>query len=94
MRRGERLLGDGLEVINGDRQDQYGSPEDSFMVIAHRWTDYLRIRYGLKGDLSSADVAFMMADLKMARQMNQNKRDNLVDAVGYLGILDDLEEGK
>jgi hypothetical protein len=29
----------------------------------------------------------MMVLFKMARQQNQHKNDNLVDAAGYLGIL-------
>ena len=40
--------------------------------------------------LDAADVAFMMSDFKMARQCHQHKEDNLVDAVGYLGMTYDL----
>jgi hypothetical protein len=43
--------------------------------------------------LGAKDVALMMVDFKLARQCGSPKRDNLVDLVGYAGILDDLEEG-
>ena len=36
----------------------------------------------------------MMADFKMARECNQHKPDNIVDATGYLGINFDLKQSK
>lgn len=94
MTRGERLFKDAAVVINGGRQNQYGGPEDSFGLIAQRWTQFLTVRYEANIRLSARDVALMMADLKIARELNQAKRDNLVDAAGYLGIYDDLVHGK
>jgi len=88
--RGECLFNDAKRVINGERQDQYGNPEDAFPDIAARWNQYLRQRLKINADLDAADVTFMLADFKMARECHQRKRDNLVDAVGYLGITDDL----
>jgi hypothetical protein len=92
LKRGERLMEDAIQVINGDRQDQYGNPEDSFRDIAVRWEQYLKARgkllYG--EHINADDVAFMMADLKMARECHQSKRDNRIDQVGYMGILDDM----
>ena len=35
----------------------------------------------------------MMADFKMARECNQHKPDNIVDATGYLGINYDMKTG-
>lgn len=89
-RRGEALFTEASATINGARQDQYGNPEDSFALIAERWSQYLEGKYRFSNELTSDDVAFMMADLKMARECTQHKRDNLVDAVGYLGIRDDM----
>jgi len=78
--RGE-ILQQAIEVINGERQDQYGSPEDSFRLIGDYWSLYLG------KSITKEDVAHMMVLFKMARQQNQHKNDNLVDAAGYLGIL-------
>lgn len=30
-----------LDIINGERQDAYGNPEQSFGVIAKFWTTYI-----------------------------------------------------
>jgi len=92
-RRGETLFADAAKAINGDRQTAYGDPEDSFENISIRWSQYLCGKKYIAGRvrLTAADVAFMMADFKMARECGQGKRDNLVDAAGYLGILDDFK---
>lgn len=87
------ILDEAKTIINGEHQDQYGSPEDSFRLIGEYWTTYLS---GLAPELppvnvTAKDVAVMMVLFKLARQANQHKRDNLVDAAGYLGILGDME---
>lgn len=93
-----RVLLDAHTVINGERQDVYGAPEDSFKLIAQYWSTYL----GSKGHalidgrdiINADDVALMMTLLKVAREANQHKRDNIVDAAGYLGIYGTMQEGK
>ena len=92
MKRGERIYTDASNTINGERQDMYGAPEDSFNTIGLLWSIYLESRHDVILDINPEDVAFMMVQYKMAREMNQHKRDNLVDMVGYLGILDDIRE--
>lgn len=82
------ILDEAKAIINGERQDQYGSPEDSFSLIAEYWETYIDGRNPKRID--AKDVAIMMVLFKIARQSNQHKRDNLVDAAGYLGILGDL----
>lgn len=106
------VLHDAHSVINGERQDQYGAPEDSFGLIAERWNqhvqralvDALRGYFGGDDVVSVAElldvtrgsllrprhVALMMADMKLARELNGHKRDNLVDLAGYTGIAADL----
>ena len=83
------ILDEAKEVINGERQNHYGDPEDSFALIAEYWSIYL------DRHLSPQDVAMMMVLFKLARESHQHKRDNLVDAAGYLGILGDMcEDGQ
>ena len=73
------------EVINGQRQDQYGNPEDSFSTIADLWSVWL----GYK--ISAHDVAMMMALLKIAREKHgAGSEDNPVDACGYLALAADM----
>ena len=89
MKRGESLFTDASTIINGERQDMYGAPEDSFSLIAKLWSMYWQRQE--ENRFHAKDVAMFMMLYKIARQMNQNKRDNLVDIAGYLGILDDME---
>ena len=93
MERGKALFDAAGNIINGERQIQYGDPEDSFTWIAQRWNQYLKGRYGATFELNAEDTTFMMADFKMARECNQRKPDNVVDAVGYLGINYDMTQG-
>lgn len=83
------VLDEARKTINGDRQDAYGNPEDSFSRIAELWTAYLD-KY-----VSPQDVAIMMALLKIARQKaGKGKRDNFVDMCGYAALAADMAEGE
>jgi hypothetical protein len=97
IKRGSVLL-DAHTVINGERQDVYGSPEDSFALIAKYWNVYLDPKlvdseYD-SGGITAQDVAMMMVLFKIAREANQHKRDSVTDACGYLGIYEDMESAK
>ena len=94
-KRGNVLL-EAHDIINGERQQQYGSPEDSHAVIAALWNGYLHAdaisrEVGRYSTLTALDVAHMMVLFKLAREMNgAGKRDNYRDAAGYLAIASDI----
>ena len=93
------VLGEAKRVINGERKDKYGKPEFSFYDITALWNWFLSERGLLDEEhqydgLDRSDVAMMMVLLKLAREANKHSHDNIVDACGYLGIYDDLKEGK
>ena len=73
------LLDLARQTVCTDRQDAHGDPEDSFGTIANLWSAYLgHVR------LSPADVAAMMALLKIARiRGNPRHADSWVDLAGY-----------
>ena len=78
-----------VEIITGERQDQYGNPEDSFELIGDYWTTYLN---SLQKDLpiNAKDVVHMMILFKLARcSGQQEKRDNYIDMCGYASIVAD-----
>lgn len=78
-----------LDVINGERQQQYGNPEDSFSEIFALWNWWLGCR--LNVPLTAQDVAMMMCLMKQAREKNgAGKTDNIADACGYLGLYEDM----
>lgn len=66
-------------IVTGDREKQYGSPEDNFDVIARLWSAYAGREF------APVDVAMMMTLLKVARIMTGTfKGDSYIDACGYL----------
>lgn len=79
------------KIIYGDREQTYGHPAKNLKNIAWQWTEYMRAKYGSSLQLSEEDVCWMMVDLKKCRQMNSAKRDNLVDAIGYIGLIERCE---
>ena len=89
------LLDMAKAIVGGERENQYGSPEDSFRAIAVYWTGYLR-QIGLVAqdrELKSEDTALMMILLKVARQAGRGKLDNWVDIAGYAACGGEIAEG-
>lgn len=84
------VLTEAAGLITGDRNKTYGSPTENFSNTAALWN--VQIGHKLKTPLTAADVAQLMVQLKMARMIAQPKRDNYVDAAGYLGCGWECEE--
>lgn len=81
LERGRAICEEALKTINGERQDQYGDPEDTFKKIADLWTAYLGI------EVTPTMTADMMCLLKIAREFcGKGKRDNAVDLIGYAAL--------
>jgi len=85
------ILQEANDIIHGDREQTYGDPGINLRRIANLWNAYLLNR-PLDEDpsLGPRDVALMMALLKVAREQHQHKDDNLVDACGYLALINML----
>jgi len=60
------------------RQADYGHPRQDFTRTAALWTAILG------APVTAKQVALCMVALKLSRECFKPKRDNLVDAVGYL----------
>jgi hypothetical protein len=87
----EECLNQAKECVTKDRQNTYGSPEDNFGRIANLWNAYLNIPY----QITSVDVAVMMALLKVARiahgvQNGVQHEDNFIDGCGYFACACEL----
>ena len=90
------------ELVNGDRQEDYGDPHTNHKRIADLWNSYLRGAqpFGyfasaedgrLVGEISpgitATDAAVMMILVKVARLMQSpNHRDTWVDIAGYAEV--------
>ena len=63
----EDILDMAKTCVCGDREQDYGSPENNFDTIAKLWTTYLKSCEHVHGDITSEDVAVMMILLKISR---------------------------
>lgn len=79
------ILEEAAEILNGDRREAYGSVRQSFHNLAKMWSLILGF------DVTPSKVCMCMIGLKMTRELNAHKRDNLVDLAGYAKLLSMLE---
>lgn len=73
-------------VVDGDRERVYGRPALNFERTAVLWSVVLGHPVTLE------QVALCMVCLKIAREVHEPKRDNLVDAIGYLRCIEKMIE--
>lgn len=76
-------------LVDGQRQEDYGDPVENMELVAGLWSSYLS--YTLHGDgavwLCGENVAKMMSLLKVARLINNvHHKDSLDDFNGYIEI--------
>ncbi len=89
----DNILLEAATIIYGDREETYGHPAKNLNNIASLWAEYINQNLTYEDGkvmITAEDVCWMMVLLKMARQMNSSKRDNLVDAAGYIALIERL----
>lgn len=64
-------------LVHGDRGTDYGHPLDDFTRTAQMWSAIIGY------PVSAEKVGLCMCAVKISRQCNRPKRDNLVDLAGY-----------
>lgn len=79
-----QTLSEAHDLITGEREQQYGAPEESFSQIAQLWSMYLG------RSVSAYDVTFMLHLLKTGRLMNGYHKDSNVDSIGYLALSSEM----
>lgn len=75
----EEILSKATECVCGQREIDYGKPEDNFKLIANLWNAY----FGGEHIFDPDDVAIMMALLKIARIKAGGNEDCYIDLAGY-----------
>ena len=85
------------KCVCGDREQDYGSPEASFRMIAALWEPYIRQKCASPGadiTILPEDVAAMMGLFKIARiATGHGKADNWIDLAGYAACGGEIEGG-
>ena len=74
------------KCVCGQRETDYGTPENNFKAIAELWEAYLNkaCTRGVNVRVEAKDVAVMMALLKIARiAAGGGKADSWIDLAGY-----------
>ena len=79
------LLKEATKLIGGDRQTDYGDKLKNHQNIAGFWSIFL------KKKITAHDVAICMALVKVARLMNQHKKDSYIDMAAYACIAGEIE---
>ena len=78
----QTILDEAKELIYGARQQSYGHPWLDFSRIAKIWEAI----FG--HPVTPEQVALCLIGVKISREVNAHKRDNLVDGAGYFGTLE------
>lgn len=85
----EETLEKAKTCVCGQQQEDYGTPEDNFGMIARLWSRYLGYT------VNSADVAAMMILLKIARiRTGTGTEDCWVDIAGYAACGCEISSGR
>lgn len=84
------VLDKAKEIVT-ERQVHYGTPLENHKTIADVWTALLKASKVIDGDVSikPEEVALMMIAVKLCREFNAHKMDNLVDIAGYLLVAEE-----
>lgn len=76
------ILDEAKKIVHGDRGENYGHPFEDFSRTAQIWSAVLGI------NVTPEQVALCMVGVKISREVNRPKRDNIVDGAGYFETLD------
>jgi hypothetical protein len=82
----DTILQEAGKIVYGDREQTYGKPGANLERIAAGWAVIFE-----DGIFTPEKVALAMTWLKIARELHRHKRDNLVDACGYLALIEKME---
>lgn len=76
------------ELVSGARQSTYGHPFQNFTETAQIWQAILGRKLAPGARITPEEVGLCMIGVKIAREVNKPKRDNLVDICGYAKTLE------
>ena len=90
----DSILDEAARVTSHDRNKSYGHPSKNVNNTAELWNANLARCFEGQSEskLTGRHVAMMMVLVKVSRDANTSKRDNLVDIAGWARVAEMLEE--
>ena len=88
----ESILAEADRLVSTDRQSDYGPPHEDFAKTALMIQGVLLPKLREGATITAADVGLIMCCVKLSREVNKHKRDNLVDLAGYAKCIDLIEQ--
>lgn len=86
LSKAQAALEQASSLINGPRQEAYGSPHENFERTA------VRISQIVKVPINKRQVAQIMVELKLARLAHSAHEDSVIDAIAYLALMMELTD--
>tara|TARA_R100000234_G_scaffold31770_1_gene18691 strand:+ start:309 stop:602 length:294 start_codon:yes stop_codon:yes gene_type:complete len=84
-----QILNEASDLINGDRQEQYGPPSENFKCLANIWNA------GEDQNVEPWQAALKLAEMKIARLKGPKPSwDSFRDGIGYLALSAELWKGR
>ncbi len=80
------LVAQAIQLVYGERNEDYGHPADDYGRTAGMWSAFLGV------NITPYQAALMMVMVKLSREFNRHKDDNIVDAFGYLLVAGRIRE--
>jgi len=86
MQKTKEILEETINIVTGQRQEDYGDKVVNHRNIAELWSAYLDTQ------IAPHDVAICMLLVKVARLKNRKTKDCYVDMAGYAAIAGEIHE--
>ena len=86
MKKTKEILEETINIVTGQRQDDYGDKVVNHRNIAELWSAYLDTQ------IAPHDVAICMLLVKVARLKNRKTEDCYIDMAGYAAIAGEIYE--
>jgi hypothetical protein len=83
----DHILTEAKRLVHGDRNDQYGPPNEDFTCAAKMISAYISRKHGVKLELAAEDLPAIMICVKLSRLAHAYKRDTACDIAGYAETL-------
>jgi hypothetical protein len=86
------VLQEAQALVYGDREDQYSPPQRDYAKTAKIWTGILLEKLRPGEEITAKEAVLMMVGMKISREVFKHRRDNLIDAAGYIACAERIVE--